>query len=246
MSTYLTGLALRCRLGNPYRKVLLIHLTDRADDQTGITTPCSISYLAAGCEASETTVKKYRRELGPREDGDDDDALRFELLTWSGGKGYGGASVYTIDVKRLKALSEEWTPGDYSSESNRREATIPPEAIDARRPTNGRAAPTNLTNDLFTNDPQEKPDLSGDPNTSFLEEPSTRRFAPTYREHPAVKMYLDAFRMHPDRLQPWHYETMAMRVQVSDASLKIWRETLDDYRSVIGWNPLFTNNLFRS
>ena len=90
MSDYLNGLARRARLGNPYRKLLLLFLTDRADDQTGITAPASISYIAFGTELSETTVKKYRKELGPADGSEEEEDVRLGLISWDGSSGRDG------------------------------------------------------------------------------------------------------------------------------------------------------------
>lgn len=242
MSDYLNGLARRARLGSPYRKLLLLFLTDRADDRTGITSPASTSYIAFGLEISETTVKKYRKELSGLP-GDEND-VRLGLIDWSASSGSGGSAVYKIDVKALRTLADE-SLEVYNKLISReapppgREAPIDPARGDQSGGETSREAATKQSINLSNNHKEER-DLFSATYAGDLE---TQKYAPDYFEHPAFLLYLEAFRYHRDKFLLYQRELFALHVELTEESLQAWSETLEFWK-YSGNNPKYLHNLF--
>ena len=247
MSDYLNGLARRARLGNPYRKLLLLFLTDRADDQTGITAPASISYIAFGTELSETTVKKYRKELGPADGSEEEEDVRLGLISWDGSSGRDGSAVYKVDVKALREKADEAI--ELYHNLTRREATSYPGATlpvnqaprDQLAGETRREATTNQSIDPSISQ-EEETDLF---SRTYAGDPETQKYAPDYFEHPAFVMYLEAFGFHPDKFRHYQRELFALHVELTEESLEAWNETLNLFK-YSSYRPELLHNLFNN
>lgn len=249
MSVYITGLALRCRLGNPYRKLLLVYLANVSTEE-GRVAEASISYLERGLEIGRSSIRKYRAELAEREPADPPEAVRFGLVSWNGEAGRGGSTSYRINVARLEEIaSQSWrTP---APEKVRAAEVCPANGSPGgyletgKGPSGGpftgekvRPADTILSN--YHSTESGAADLF---SVSFLDRSETRSYAPDYVLHPAVIAYCEAFKTPAERLQVYHRELIAAAVEISEPSLAAWNRTLEDYRARADWNPGALNNL---
>lgn len=248
MSSYLVGRALQCRIGNPYGKLLLVILADRADDG-GRTTPAALSYLAAALDVSETTVKKYRAELAAGSK----DKPGFNLIKWKGKRGTNDGAIYRIDVPALERFADDsmlsWLNGrDATIENpNGRDATIEKTPDAHQAGSNGRDATKRQTNQQANKQTNINP-FAGGPlsweNAEFITKDRRQKHEiNSWKTDPVIVAYCEAFHMQPERLQHYHRELLVSRIEDSAPSLELWIQVLEDYRGMANWSPFALNNL---